>query len=113
MEPERAPVAVLKRRGIEPGPPAAVVKRNVRRQVHGRLQKGDEGRIHRNFFDLSMGFKNVLHARHFKHLHREMISGNAKADGETRATASGIFHTTLIKKKFFCKVIECKVKFHL
>jgi hypothetical protein len=31
----------------------------------------------------------------FKHLHREMISGNAKTDGETGATASGIFHTTL------------------
>jgi hypothetical protein len=45
-----------------------------------------------------MGFKK--HARHFKHLHREMISGNAKADGETGATASGIFHTTLIKKVF-------------
>jgi hypothetical protein len=48
-----------------------------------------------------MGFKNVFHARHFKHLHREMISGNAKADGETRATASGICFTTMIKKSFF------------
>ncbi len=49
MEPERAPVAVLKRCGIEPGSPAAALQRNVRRQVHGRLQKGDEGCIHHNF----------------------------------------------------------------
>jgi hypothetical protein len=55
-----------------------------------------------------MVLKNVLHARHFKHLHREIILGNAKTDGETGATASGIFHTTLNKKRFF-EGIECKV----